>query len=71
MAILSKVSKSDNFQPYNFIKLSFTDIQEFQSNFVDYESFLESKSPDILVLYETILKCIIDSSHFLWGVIFF
>ena len=42
MAILSKGSKTDNFKPHNSLKLSFMNIQGLRSNFVEYESFLES-----------------------------
>ena len=48
MAILSKGCKPDNFEPHNSLKLSFTNIWGLRSNFVEYESFLESNSPDIL-----------------------
>ena len=34
------------------------------SNFVDYESFLESNSPDILAVCETNLDDSIDSGNF-------
>ena len=53
MAILSKGCKADNFEPYNSLKLSFTNIRGPHSNLVKCESFLESSSPDILVLCET------------------
>ena len=45
MAILSKACKPDNFESHNFLKLSFTNIRGICSNFVDWESFLESNSP--------------------------
>ena len=61
MAILSKACKPNNFESHNFLKLSFANIQGLCSNFVDCESFLESNSPDILVLYETNLDDSIDS----------
>ena len=48
MTILSKVGKSDNFESHNSLKLSFTNIRGLRSNFVDFESFLESNSPAIL-----------------------
>ena len=53
MAILSKGCKPDNFEPHNFLKLSFTNIHGLCSNFVECESFLESNSPDIFALCET------------------
>ena len=36
---------------HNSLKLNFTNIQSFLSNFVECESFLESNSSDILGLY--------------------
>ena len=53
VAILSKGCKSDNFESYNSLKLSFTNIWGFLSNFVNCEFFLESNSLDILALCET------------------
>ena len=64
MVILSKACKPDNFESHNFLKLSFTNIQDLRLNFVDCESFLESNSPDILALCETNLDDSIDSGHF-------
>ena len=64
MAILSKASKPDNFELYNFLKLNFTNIQGLRSNLVDCKSFLESNSPDILALYETNLDDSTDSGNF-------
>ena len=64
MAILWKACKPDNFELHNSVKLSFRNIWELGSNFVDYEFFLESKSPDILVLCETNLDDWIDSDSF-------
>ena len=64
MAILSKACKPDNFESHNSPKLSFTNIQGLLSNFVDYESFLGSSSPDILALCETNLDDSIDSGNF-------
>ena len=63
MAILSKGCKSDNLEWHNSLKLSFTNIWGFCLNFVDCESFLESKSPDILALCETNLDYSIDSGN--------
>ena len=60
MAILSKACKPDNFESHNSLKLSFTNIWGFRSNFVDCESFLESNSLDILALCEANL----DSGNF-------
>ena len=64
MAILSKACKPDNFESHNSLKLSLTNVRGLRSNFVDYESFLESKSPDILVLCEKNLDASIDSGNF-------
>ena len=64
MAILSKACKPDRFEPCNSLRLSFTIIRGLRSNFVEYESFLESKSPDILALCETNLYDSIDSGNF-------
>ena len=49
MAVLSKGCKPDNFEPQNSLKLSFTNIRDLRSNFVECESFLESNSPDIML----------------------
>ena len=52
MAILSKGCKLDNFESCKSLKLSFTNTWGLHSNFVECESFLESKSHDILALCE-------------------
>ena len=64
MAILSKGYKPDNFESHNFLKLSLTNIRGLRLNFVNCESFLESNSPDIRVLYKTNLDDSIDSGNF-------
>ena len=64
MAILSKGCKPDDFEPHDSLKLSFTYIWGLHSNFVEYESFLESNSPDILALCETNLDHSVDSGIF-------
>ena len=64
MAILPKRCKPDNFEPHNSVKLSFTNIWGLCSNFVEYESFLESNSTDILALCDTHLDNSIDSGNF-------
>ena len=64
MAILSKWCKPNNFEPHNSLKLSFTNIWDLISNFVECESFLEENSPDILVQCETNLDDTTDSSCF-------
>ena len=67
MTILSKACKTDNFESYNSLKLSFTNIRGLRLNFVDCESFLESNSPDILALCETNLDDSKDSSAHMHG----
>ena len=64
MAILSQLFKPDNFESHYSRKLSFMNIRNLRSNFVDYESFLESNSPDILALPETNLDDSTDSGIF-------
>ena len=64
MTILSKACKPDNFELHNSLKLSFTNIRSLRSNFVDFESFLESNSPDVLAVCETNLNDSIDSGNF-------
>ena len=64
MAILSKGCKPDGFQLHNSLRLSFTNIQGLNSNFVDCQSFLESNSPDIIALCETNLDDSIDFGNF-------
>ena len=54
MAILSKRCKPDTLNHiWNSLKLCFTNIRGLRSNFVDFESFLELNSHDILALCET------------------
>ena len=64
MTVLLKACKPDNFKSHNSIKLSFTNIRDLRSYFVDCESFLESNPPDILALWETNLDDSIDSRNF-------
>ena len=64
MAILSKTCKRDKFESHNSLKFNFTNIWGFCSNFIDCEYFLETKSPDILALFETNLEGWIDSGNF-------
>ena len=64
MVILLKGCKPDIFKPHNSLELSFTNIRGLRSNFVEFESFLESDSPDILALCETNLNDTIDSGNF-------
>ena len=64
MAILSKACKPGNFESHNSLMLNFMNIQGLHLNFVDWESFLESNSPDNLALCETNRDDSIDSSNF-------
>ena len=64
MVILSEECKPDNLELHSSLKRSFRNIGGLHSNFVDCESFLKSKTPDILALYETNLDDLIDSSNF-------
>ena len=50
MVILSKGRKPNKLESHNSLKVSFTNIRGLCSNFVEFEFFLESKSPDILNL---------------------
>ena len=68
MAILLRGCKPDNREPHDSLKLSFKNIQELCSNFVECKSFLESNSPHIFALSETNLRVLNDSSNFsVWG----
>ena len=60
---ISKACKPDNFLLHNSLKLSFMNIRGHCLNFVDCESFLESKSPDIPALCEANLDVSIDSGN--------
>ena len=64
MAILSKRCKRENFESQNFLKLSFTNILGFRSNFGEWKSFFESNSPHILALCETNFYDSIHSGNF-------
>ena len=64
MVISSKASKPNNFESHNSLKLTFKNIRGLLSNFVNYVSFFESNSPDILDLYETSLDDSIDPCNF-------
>ena len=60
---ITKTCKPDNFELHSSLKLSFKNIRGLRLK-VDYESFLESNSPDILALCETNLDDSIDSGNF-------
>ena len=64
MPILFKVGKSGNFESHSSLKLSFTNIQGLYLNFIECESFLESKSSEILAQYEANLGGSIDPGNF-------
>ena len=53
MDILSKGCKPYNFELHNSLKLSLMHIGRISSNFVEYESFLESNSPAVFALHDT------------------
>ena len=62
MVILSKARKPNNFESENSLKLSFTNIQGLNVNFVGWVSFLESNYPDILFSTEGGFPLIQDDS---------
>ena len=64
MAILTKGCKPNNFESHDSLKLGFANIRVIWSNFVECESFLESKSPTNFALWETNLDDSIDSGNF-------
>ena len=64
MLRLSKVYKPDNFEWYNSLNLSITNMKGCLSNFVSCELFLESNSPNIFAFCKTYLEDIIDTSNF-------
>ena len=64
MAIVSKRCKPDNFELYNSLKINFMNIQGLCLNFIYWESFLETNSPDILAPCETNLDDSVDSGNF-------
>ena len=64
MARLSEGCKPDNFQSRSHLKLSFTNIRDLRSNFIECESFLKPNFPDILALSETNLDGSIDYGNF-------
>ena len=60
---MSEGCKPDNFESQNSLKLSFMNNRGLHLNFVECESFLESRSPDILGLCETDLDDSTDSGN--------
>ena len=55
---------SDDFEPHNSLKFSFTNVGDLRANFVESESFLESNSSEITALCETNLDDSVDSGDF-------
>ena len=64
MTVLSKGCKPDNFESNNSLNLSFPNICDLHSNFVESEFFLGSNFPDIPALCETNLDDSINSGNF-------
>ena len=60
----SYYQKDVNQTNFNSRKLIFTNIRGLSSNFVDFESFVDSNSADILALRDTNLDDSIDSGNF-------
>ena len=65
-----KVHKLDNFESYNFLKLSCTNVPGRRSNFLGCECFFGSNSPDMLALCETNLDGWIASTYFSFTIFF-
>ena len=63
MAMLSKVSKPDNFESHNSLRHNSTKIGGLHSSFAVCDSFLESSSPGTLPLFETNLYDSIDPDN--------
>ena len=64
IAILSKGCKPDKFEPHNSLNLSSANIRGLHSNFVEWESLLDSNSPVILALCKINLDDLIDFGNF-------
>ena len=64
MAILSEQRKTNKSESHNSLKLNFTNIWVLLSNFAECEYLLESRSSDILALWDTNLDDLIDSGNF-------
>ena len=65
MAIISKFTKLDTPKSHTSLKVSYTNIRGFRSNFLHCESYLETNLPDILALTETNLEDLVDSNSFI------
>ena len=64
MAKKTKLVKPAHSKTHNSLKVSYTNIRGFRSNFLHCESYLQSHLPDILALCETNLDETIDSNSF-------
>ena len=60
ISILSELCNQGNFESRSFLNLSFTNIHGLYSNFIAFESLLESSFCDV----HTFLELSVDSSHF-------
>ena len=65
MAIISRFTKPGTPKSHTSLKVSYTNIRGFRSNFLHCESYLETNLPDILALSETNLEDIVDSNSFI------
>ena len=65
MAIISRFAKQVGQKSHTSLKVSYTNIHSFCSNFVCCESYLETYFPHILALCETNLKHRVDSNSFI------
>ena len=63
MTMLSRVSKPNNFESHNSLRHNSTNIGSLHFRFVGYDSFIESSSPDTLLLFETSLYGSINSNN--------
>ena len=59
-----KHKKPNNFKSHNSLIFSLTNTRDLPSNFVSYESFLESNTPNILTVWGTNLVDLINSRNF-------
>ena len=55
---------SDDFEPQNSLKFSFTNVGDLRANFAESESFLELNSSENIALRETNLDDSVDSRDF-------
>ena len=65
MAIISRFTKPGTPKSHTSLKVSYTNIRGFCSNFLHCESYLETNLPDILALSETNLDDVVDSNSFI------